>query len=134
MPRRIASGISFPFRFGTKGGVAGIGVVRSGTPDAETAHIRESVYQILATEPGERVMEVEFGCRLRDIIFEHLDLTVVSIIRDRITRALRRWEPRIRVDDITVHPNEEENSVVVKVMFTVIDTGAMDVTEISFRR
>lgn len=118
-------GISFPFRFNARGGVA---VSSSFTAGAE--HIQESVYQILSTEPGDRVLEPYFGCKLRDIIFEPIDITVISIIKDRVRRALLMWEKRIELDLNSIEVKKVNNSTVnLHVGYSVL-TGNYSAQEI----
>ncbi len=58
-------------------------------------HIAESVRIILFTSKGERVMRPEFGCSIRDYMFETPNYTTLSRIEEEARNALIRWEPRI---------------------------------------
>ena len=68
------TGLSFPFRVGSKGRV-----VLSTTTDVDLTHIKESITQILLTQKGERVNEPEFGSGLKQMVFENFDETVVYL-------------------------------------------------------
>lgn len=107
------TGLSFPFRIGSKGRV-----VVSTTTDVELAHIKESIKQILLTQKGERVNEPEFGAGLRQMVFESFDETIVSVINYKINEALTIWEPRIEVTNIMV--SEIEDGIGVEVNFRVL--------------
>lgn len=127
MPLQKIKGLAFPFRFGTSGAVE----MSSGV-----THIQESIYQLISTQPGERVMEVEYGCLLRDVIFSNLDITTVSIIRDRIIRAIERWEPNVIVkpNDITVEMMPDRNTVVVTVQGHIKGSLEPLSVQVEFRR
>lgn len=103
-------GISFPFRFSPSGGVA-----KSTSADIYASHIREKIIQLLRTEPGERAMEPEYGCRLRDVIFEPIDATLYHVIYTRIVNAVTRWIPEVSISDVSI--NSTEDSVNVHLTF-----------------
>jgi phage baseplate assembly protein W len=128
---RLANGISFPFRFGGRGGVVASSA-RMNELDAATQHISESIYQIVATEPGERINEPEFGTRLRDVIFEPLDWTVISIIRNRILTSIRRWEKRVNIYEYDVTVTREGDKVMILLSYTIIDYGVGSMTTIEY--
>jgi len=64
--------------------------------------IRQSILIILETAPGERVMQPDFGCGIHDLVFSSVDSTVIQRIRSVVEEALRRFEARIDVLDVTV--------------------------------
>jgi hypothetical protein len=47
-------------------------------------------------------MRPEFGCRIHDFIFGTADGTTANAITAEVKRSLRRWEPRIDVEDVVV--------------------------------
>jgi len=61
--------------------------------DAED--IRQSLYVLLHTEPGERVMQPEYGCALRQFLFADLNYSTLTRLQDVVEWAIRRFEPRI---------------------------------------
>ena len=69
--------------------------------------IRQSIFIILETAPGERVMRPNFGCGIHELVFTALDSTTIQQIRSTVQEALRRCEARIDVLAVTV--NEELN-------------------------
>jgi uncharacterized protein len=78
----MTGSIDFPFH------VAGSGRVAS-TDDDD--HVRDMIEQVLLTAPGERVNRPEFGCGLREVLFQPLSLTLVASTRFLIEGALERW-------------------------------------------
>jgi phage baseplate assembly protein W len=66
-------------------------------------NIRESMRVILMTEPGERLRLLPFGAGLGRFLFEPNTVATHTLMRERITDALARWEPRIRVESVEVH-------------------------------
>lgn len=70
--------------------------------------IRQSIRIIVETAPGERVMRPNFGCGIHDLVFEAVDSNAMQRIRSSVEDALRRFEARIDVLDVTV--DEDANT------------------------
>ena len=86
-------------------------------------NVRESIAIILRTTPGERVMLPGFGCGLDRYLFEPNNAATLRLIQEEIKRALTRWEPRIRLDDVLVQVNPDDPRVVdVTIYYTLIAT------------
>lgn len=64
--------------------------------------IRQSIFIILETSPGERVMRPNFGCGIHDLVFTSMDSTAIQRIRSEVQETLRRCEARIEVLNVTV--------------------------------
>lgn len=111
---RLGQGLSFPPRVGPDGRLAW---------SAGEDNVREAIRVMLMTEPTERLMREEFGCGLRDYLFEPNTATTRQRIRESITQAIARWEPRVSVDDVTVDPDAQEaRQVNVTVLFRLVAT------------
>jgi uncharacterized protein len=74
--------------------------------------VRQAVETILSTEPGERVMRPDFGCGLNRYLMAPNTVATRSAIRDDITRALTRDEPRIRLTEVLVSPFDDAPTAV----------------------
>lgn len=82
--------------------------------------IRESLYILLFTIPGERIMLPEYGSGLNDLLYENLSNTFLNRMRERIRLAILYYEPRITVDDLAVtHDKNTEGKVWVEITYTV---------------
>jgi len=68
----------------------------------EAEDIRESLWILMSTAPGERVMVPEFGCALWRMVFEKLDVTTTTEMEGLVRRAILRWESRVDVNDVVV--------------------------------
>jgi uncharacterized protein len=74
---------------------------------AEDVSVRQSVWIILGTAPGERVMRPEFGCGIHDLVFSPGDSTTIGLVSRAVRDALVQWEPRIHVNDVEVTSDPE---------------------------
>lgn len=64
--------------------------------------VAKSIYIILSTAPGERVMRTEFGCSVHDLVFATPGPQSYGLVSYYVERALARWEPRIEVENVDV--------------------------------
>lgn len=75
---------------------------------AGAENVRQSIRVILLTEPGERRMLPAFGGGLKRFLFEPNTVTTRRLIQEAIVQALGRWEPRIRVEEVTVEEDPQD--------------------------
>lgn len=74
----------------------------TGAALSETAHIRQSVQDILSTPTGTRVMLPEYGSELLALVDAPVDrLTQIRAVMATAV-ALENWEPRITVQSVSV--------------------------------
>ncbi|HEU0177914.1 MAG TPA: GPW/gp25 family protein [Blastocatellia bacterium] len=91
-----ATSFGFPFRINELGRVAAL---------TGADNIRAKVLQTLMTSPGERVMLPEFGCGLRDLLFDPNNEVLAAATEFTVTKSLQRWLG----DEILVQRVEVEN-------------------------
>jgi phage baseplate assembly protein W len=91
---------------------------------ADLEDIQESIRVILATAPGERVMQPEFGCHIRRMVFERLDTAFINELNDIVRQALLNFEPRIKFLQATViQENQVDGILHIEIGFSVIITN-----------
>ncbi|WP_322906411.1 GPW/gp25 family protein [Paenibacillus campi] len=74
--------------------------------------IREAIRILIGTMPGERVMNPEFGCRIRQYQFETLDVTTMNLMAKSVREAIARWEPRVTEVEVATHQDDPEQGTV----------------------
>ena len=70
--------------------------------------VREAIWIILSTAPGERVMRPDFGCGIHEYVFAPSNAQTTGLVRFEVEEALTRWEPRIELDEVQVLPSPED--------------------------
>lgn len=100
----LGQGLAFPLQFNPRGEIA----LARGEED-----ILQSMRIILETVPGERVMRPEFGCRAKELLFAPRDNATQGLMAYYVRRALRRWEPRINVQQVEAYPDPERDEVLL---------------------
>src|SRR5512146_1104840 len=78
---------------------AGIGLAPRGGVDMVEgeASVRQAIYLLLSTLPGERVMRPDYGCLIHTLLFAPNDDTTAGLAIHYVQRALNQWEPRIDI-------------------------------------
>jgi phage baseplate assembly protein W len=75
--------------------------------------IEESIYLVLSTAKGERVMLPDFGCGIHELVFAPNSPGTRSLIVQQVRRALQTWEPRIDVLDVAVDDSPGEPTLLL---------------------
>ena len=86
-------------------------------------NIRESIWIILATAPGERVMRPTFGCGIHDLVFSVPGAATLGRVRKQVWDALVLWEPRIDVADVTVEIKGRGEVLLINIHYRVRATN-----------
>jgi len=92
----LGRGWHFPPRVDPRGGIA--------TTSHQT-DIEQSIMIILSTAKGERVMRPDFGSGIHDFVFAPNNMTTAGLLSYHVRESLLRWEPRIDVTNVSVHPD-----------------------------
>ena len=105
----MSMNINFPYRFNAQGRTEDAGADK---------HIRDMIYQVLFTAPGERVNRPTFGCGLA---------TATQFL---VQGALQQWlGDLIQVEEVVVEAND--STLKVTVQYTVLKTQEHRVSEFS---
>jgi len=71
--------------------------------------IREALYILLSTLPGERLMNPEYGCDLHSQVFSGISNSTKTVIEDLITTAILYFEPRVTLVSINIDDSDQIN-------------------------
>lgn len=78
---------------------------------SEIDQIKSDMLILLLTNPGERVMNPDYGTPLKKLIFEPNDQTVRNQVRNVIIQSLNKWEPRVAIQQVEVLTKADESSL-----------------------
>lgn len=91
-----------------------------GEPD-----IAESLRILMATRPGERIMQPGYGCRLHDYVFDLNDGQTEVGIETAVRQAILFYEPRITLHDVRVNTTDWlGGKMMIELEYTVDQTNA----------
>jgi phage baseplate assembly protein W len=86
--------------------------------------IEKSLQILLTTAIGERVMEPKYGCNMDELLFESLNTTTQTIIKDKVKTAILYFEPRIEPKKIELNmSNELEGEVLIEIEYIIRATN-----------
>jgi len=86
---------------------------------------KQNLKMLVLTNPGERIMDTDFGVGLRKYLFEQNTPSTYSEIDSNIRQQVQRYLPYIGIDriDFTVPENNPDlfpNSLSVSILFTIL--------------
>lgn len=85
--------------------------------------IKNSLVVLLATRVGERIMQPKYGCNLDVLLFEPMDTTLKTYIKDLVYTAIYYFEPRIKPDDVILSTLDASGSILIEVQYTIRATN-----------
>ena len=87
--------------------------------------IARSIRNLVLTVPGERFFNEDLGSRVSEILFDNLDDISASAIRDEIEETIIKYESRVKLDNVKVKPNYDNNEFDVTITYDVIGIDAL---------
>lgn len=112
----LGKGWRFPVAINLTGGLS---------TSANEENVRESIFIILGTAPGERIKRPTFGCRIHDLMFAPNNHVTAALAEHYCEEALLKFEPRIENVGVSARPSQSEpNRLDIRIMYTV--KGAND--------
>jgi phage baseplate assembly protein W len=86
--------------------------------------IRESIFIILSTAPGERVMRTDFGCGIHDLVFAPINRATLGLFESRVRESILRFEARIEIVSLSFDTSQASNGkLLIEFKFRVRETN-----------
>lgn len=85
--------------------------------------IRQSLWTLLSTSPGERVHRYDYGCPIRRYAFEIMDISTQTLLRDEIERSIVMFEPRIDLNRVDFEVDEKDGILRILLDYTIRQTN-----------
>lgn len=111
----LGRGWSFPPSFDQTSGEVDM---LNGTED-----IQSSLRILLSTRLGERIMQPKYGCNVDDMIFQALDTTLETEMKNRIEVAILFFEPRIDIEKLQLTQDELGGLILLSLDYVVRATN-----------
>lgn len=112
----LGQGWAFPPEFSLQSGSI---VMAVGEED-----IQQSLKILLSTRFGERVMNPRFGCNLQNFVFEKINTTTITFLRDTIETAILYHEPRIILEEVKFADRiGSEGALIFEIIYVVSATN-----------
>ena len=83
--------------------------------------IRDAIFIILGTAPGERILRVTFGCDIHELVFAPNNPNTCGLAAHYCEEGLKKWEPRIAKVKAKARPSADEpNKILIDIEYVVI--------------
>jgi|SRR5210317_335368 phage baseplate assembly protein W len=79
---------------------------------------KSNIINLLLTQKGERVMQPNFGSRLKELLFEQITPTTIDAIENEIRESISTQLPHIILNDVLVVPSNEKNMINVQIDYS----------------
>ena len=113
----LGTGWSFPPDFPANGAQVEM--------EAGVENVQKSIQILLETSLGERIMRDDFGCGLKNYLFEPVNERLLNNLSQTITTAIRKYEPRVKLDKVSIDPDQTDaGRLFIRLMYTVKSTNS----------
>jgi phage baseplate assembly protein W len=85
--------------------------------------IAESLQILLNTQLGERIMQPGYGSDLKSQLFEPMNASLVTYLGDLVETAIIYHEPRIKLDSVSITPDQMPGRLNVSLEYTIRSTN-----------
>jgi hypothetical protein len=112
----LGKGLRFPVSVNLNGGVSS---------SVLEENVRQSIFIILGTAPGERINRPDFGCRIHDLMFAPNNDITAARAEVYCEEAIYKYEPRVDKVICTATANvEQPNRLDIRLEYVI--TGKND--------
>lgn len=90
---------------------------------SDETDIQQSLNILLTTSVGERLMRPEYGCDLGRYLFEPINTTLETYIRDLVETAILYHEPRILLEKLSLTDQSLEGVLLIEIDYRIRRTN-----------
>lgn len=88
--------------------------------DYDYAAVRNSIFNLFNTVPGQRILNPYFGLGLQKYLFLPVDEDTARQIGNVVLRGLSDFEPRVKINGIDVAVDEVNQQYLITLVVTII--------------
>jgi phage baseplate assembly protein W len=81
--------------------------------------VKESLKNLILTDPGERLMQPFIGGGIRGLLFENITPGVLKTIETRVKNTIQTYEPRAEIISVEASTEYDDNTVRVLIQFYI---------------
>ena len=96
--------------------------------------VRQSIKNLILTNYYERPFHSEIGSPVRSLLFELSTPLTAHTMRRGILDVIENFEPRVRIENIDVTLNDDNNSCDISIEYTVIGLQTISRIDITLER
>jgi phage baseplate assembly protein W len=122
LQKNIAIGVSLPFN--------GPAVFNSTYTTKD--QIKSNLINLLLTAKGERVMNPEFGCDLKNFLFEGITNSNIALLKTNISDSISTFIPEITLKNINLDSNIDDNLINLTIDYSLNISQIPDQVTVQF--
>ena len=96
--------------------------------------VKQSLRNLLRTSYYEKPFNPTYGSPIPTLLFEPCDTTTANLLANEIRVCIENFEPRVRVEEVIVRAQPDQNSFSAKVTFHVIGIESFQELDIVLER
>ena len=116
-------GIKLPITYNSADGFTMIKTIRQ--------MIKQNFKMLILTNPGERVMEPQFGVGVSQYLFANYNEGIPSILEEKIKKQAGMYIPSVSIDSINFQSFPDTNSLKIIIKYIIPSIGINDLLEIT---
>ena len=101
----------------------------TGKPLEGVAHLKQSIWDILRTPLGSRVMRRDYGSRIFSMLDQPINQELVLQLQAAVAEALTTYEPRLRLSRVQVE-SKNPGEIIIRIEgYQAVDGQAINLKE-----
>lgn len=96
--------------------------------------VKESIHNLLLTEKGSKVMDVNYGLGLEQYLFAPIDEFTAQMMQFDITNGIKNFEERISDLEVIVTPTPDLSTYDITVNFMVVFSTKTQTLQVKFKK
>jgi len=94
------------------------------------AMIKQNFKMLILTNPGERVMDPEFGVGIRQFLFENFESDVYARIDEKIREQVNIYLPVVVISNLEFgRRGIDDNTLAIRIEYSIPDISVIDLLE-----
>lgn len=94
-------------------------IVRKTGDDA----IKRSVRNLILTNFYDRPFRPYIGSNVQKLLFELISPITANLLKDAIFEVINNYEPRVRISELVVDPDEDNNGYNISIRYEILNRG-----------
>ena len=96
--------------------------------------IKRSIRNLIFTNHYERPFQSYIGSNIRRLLFDNASPITASLLKDAIAEVINNFEPRVRLTDVTVTDDSDNNGYSVRLQYIILNREMPITTNIFLER
>lgn len=103
-------------------------------PLRDDAAIKNSIRNLILTNFFERPFQPLVGADLLGILFEPATVFTRNVIKDKVTKVVNRYEPRVEILNIEITDMRDSNAYMISISYRIKEFNITDTTQVVLER